>query len=1028
MRGVTSLDDAKEKFKKFFEELNGFCPYQWQLRLLEYVLTKGKWPRLIDVPTGAGKTAAIEVHVFCSALAATGEWPEIPRRFIATVNRRALVDKQFEKADAIRERLAKAVKEEPQSLLAEIAKCMRLRAGETSEEVDSDNPFTVVKIRGGLGLQNISRDWRYHPARVMVICITPDMFGSRLLWRGYGTSANMRPVEAGLLAYDSVLFLDEAHLNRQLGITALQVARLEKLRRCSCFDNVEGKTMPSSLRPLQVCKSSATPGKVKKPASASTEEIIQDEEIIQVEESDFGFDRGLKKRLTRDKPIKYWQVPSEKGSGELKNPSQKDLLNKAIELHSKFGGPIACVFNTPKDACNLAIKLEERLKKEAIKPKNKKSGSEVDEVLCVVGRMRQCEAESSRKKLKNPEKLAFVVGTQTLEVGIDVDFKGMLTELSSASALAQRAGRVNRSGKKCYTGKNSSGTEAVYVFGPTRKKDVYSEEEKETAKEWVEKLAVDKKGITPKAVAKSGLQIEMRRAAFERLELADIEYFSKTSEGLASESRVLTGRSSNLTLWLNDDFEDSADVFFAVRHRPCGMGGKPISGSVDAMAELLNKVGPLEPELASCPIRGARKIAKDLLMNCSSDEGPSAIVVCSGASDGGPKVLDGEGKTEEGIEKILNKEITPDCVIVVDEHVEIFLKEIPYSGDDLKENLSPKEDVLLASLKCFSENSGKSAASFPVPFYIDPYLDDGSDEEKEKWAELYRDLHEVCSSIEEDEGDNERLQADEGLLRAVLVEMKEIQLEPNPAQYLLEDVWEKDNGSGYWEPSKYVDESGLPLFWVYLPNKKCFRIASEEDATSNPVRLNDHQEDVAKRVVSISETLKLPKELKEALRIAALHHDDGKKALGFQRYLGNEDGEIPIAKSSSRFYGLSAVKARKRWNDCGLPEGWRHEQLSALLAFCDESIEEQNKGLVTRLIATSHGYCRSLPENRAGKLLRPLEDKAIEGLSACAENLFDCGLWDEIVFSTDTEYGYWFVSYLEALLRAADIQVSSEGK
>lgn len=39
-----------------------------------------------------------------------------------------------------------------------------------------------------------------------------------------------------------------------------------------------------------------------------------------------------------------------------------------------------------------------------------------------------------------------IIGTQTLEVGVDVDFTTLVTELAPASALVQRAGRVNRRG------------------------------------------------------------------------------------------------------------------------------------------------------------------------------------------------------------------------------------------------------------------------------------------------------------------------------------------------------------------------------------------------------------------------------------------------------------------------------------------------------------------------------------------------------------------------------------------------------
>ena len=40
-----------------------------------------------------------------------------------------------------------------------------------------------------------------------------------------------------------------------------------------------------------------------------------------------------------------------------------------------------------------------------------------------------------------------IVATQTLEVGVDVDFQYMVTELAPATAIQQRSGRVNRLGR-----------------------------------------------------------------------------------------------------------------------------------------------------------------------------------------------------------------------------------------------------------------------------------------------------------------------------------------------------------------------------------------------------------------------------------------------------------------------------------------------------------------------------------------------------------------------------------------------------
>src|ERR1019366_10509440 len=71
-----------------------------------------------------------------------------------------------------------------------------------------------------------SRSWRDYPSACAVLCATPDMWGSRLLFGGYGTPALAAPREAGLLAFDSAVLVDEAHLAGQLLVTARQVSRL----------------------------------------------------------------------------------------------------------------------------------------------------------------------------------------------------------------------------------------------------------------------------------------------------------------------------------------------------------------------------------------------------------------------------------------------------------------------------------------------------------------------------------------------------------------------------------------------------------------------------------------------------------------------------------------------------------------------------------------------------------------------------------------------------------------------------------
>ena len=53
-----------DDFSAFFQEVHGYPPFPWQKRLLAQVAAKGGWPRTLDLPTGSGKTAAIDIALF----------------------------------------------------------------------------------------------------------------------------------------------------------------------------------------------------------------------------------------------------------------------------------------------------------------------------------------------------------------------------------------------------------------------------------------------------------------------------------------------------------------------------------------------------------------------------------------------------------------------------------------------------------------------------------------------------------------------------------------------------------------------------------------------------------------------------------------------------------------------------------------------------------------------------------------------------------------------------------------------------
>ena len=56
-------------FAGFFEAVHGYPPFPWQVRLMTLVAEHG-WPAVMDLPTGTGKTAALDVAVYHLALEA----------------------------------------------------------------------------------------------------------------------------------------------------------------------------------------------------------------------------------------------------------------------------------------------------------------------------------------------------------------------------------------------------------------------------------------------------------------------------------------------------------------------------------------------------------------------------------------------------------------------------------------------------------------------------------------------------------------------------------------------------------------------------------------------------------------------------------------------------------------------------------------------------------------------------------------------------------------------------------------------
>ena len=158
-------------------------PFRWQMRLLRRLLDADS-PRIVDIPTGLGKTSVMALW-----LIALAEGARLPRRLVYVVDRRAVVDQATRFAERLRSNMP-----------GEMASKLGLGA---------EKRLPISTLRGGFA---DNRDWLEDPSKPAIVVGTIDMIGSRLLFEGYGVSRGMRPYHAGLLGVDVLVLLDEAHL------------------------------------------------------------------------------------------------------------------------------------------------------------------------------------------------------------------------------------------------------------------------------------------------------------------------------------------------------------------------------------------------------------------------------------------------------------------------------------------------------------------------------------------------------------------------------------------------------------------------------------------------------------------------------------------------------------------------------------------------------------------------------------------------------------------------------------------------
>lgn len=964
-----------EDFASFTQTVHGHPPFPWQAQLVERVLGSNRWPALLDLPTGSGKTAVLDIAVFtlaASALAHDGR-PRLPRRIVFVVDRRIVVDQAADHA----ERLAAALDPESGDGKGDgPGEVVRRTVRDALRGLGSSRPLRISVQRGG-----IPRDdsWAMRPDQPTIMLSTVDQVGSRLLFRGYGVTDRMRPIHAGLLGSDTLFLLDEVHLSRPFADTLAEVGRL---RERSAADGA-GSTH------WQAVQMSATPGDGRPDAFGLTPM-----------DRDPGVAPLLVQRLAAAKHARILDVP---GAGH-----PEETLPKVVVKHvgSLTGSAVGVVVNRVATARAIAQAIA------------REWGA--DRTILLTGRMRPLDRDglygrskhrirAGRTRDPDAERLV-VVATQSIEAGADLDFDAMITECAPIDSLRQRFGRLDRFGDLSYAGRPA---EAIILAPKTtvggRDPDpVYGEGIREAYRFLKHEHGKGIFDVGPESADLTGAPgTAYTSAAAGPLLLAPhLDVLVQTMPRPHIDPDIgpwLHGFQPTDTdvsvIWRADLTDWHLD---AQRAAEKPTGGKKIDRPA---SEVVSACPPSTPEAMQVPISAVRAwLAGEMEAPVVDVEGvPEAPPPPRGD---GQFALRWRGAADS--EVVRAGDLRPGDTLVV-----------PASRGGISlDNWDPGSAVPVPDLGDQAQLVQRATASVRLhpdvlpaglapPAGISPDMDDD-------------ELHERI-----------RTWMDAGLADAgpQLPDWFRTTLGHIHRAYprRVRRQWVRRSSDAVF----LVLSTRLPRDpdRVEIDDLDGSDLSNSFTGADTPVLLDQHLDGVGRLAADFALRCGLPQPLVEDLALAGELHDLGKADPRFQRWL--HDGDEVAALSADAMLAKSTYdgrdpRARERARRAsGYPSGGRHELLSVALVEGVPEILDQahDRDLVLHLIASHHGYCRPLAPVvvDADPVQVGYEHRGVKLASMSTHELEKVGSGVAARFwRLVRQHGWWGLAHLEAILRLAD--------
>lgn len=402
-------------FPRFFAALNrGNRPYPWQENVQRIVADDG-WPGSICAPTGIGKTALISVWLYELARQAhEGGKRTAPMRLFFVVNRRLIVDEALRYARTLTETLSAAPTTDP--VLGPVVTALR------SITPPGDDRLLVASSMHG---QNPDDHSWMRATGATIVSLTPAQMISRVLMRGYGVKPSTRSIHAGLAGIDRLVLFDEPHLSLPAISTLLDQEELQ--------GRGDDLGIPIGQTVLLGATLGSSPALDRHLEARGTYEFNWDENLR---------DPRAAKRLDAAKTLTIASLDS------LVPAKLAGAVQTHVETALERGDDrVLVVLNTVDAAQRAFIKVQQLVKGTQGAPP----------VLLLTSRFRQVDRPDGSLQ----DGPLVLVATQTIEVGVDLNFETLITEAASFDALVQRLGRLNRDGE-------SDGARCVLLTGPRK--------------------------------------------------------------------------------------------------------------------------------------------------------------------------------------------------------------------------------------------------------------------------------------------------------------------------------------------------------------------------------------------------------------------------------------------------------------------------------------------------------------------------------------------------------------------------------